>query len=295
MGLTGRIYVVTNQVNGKRYVGKTIRFVHERWNFHVSGRNSKSRKHTILARAINKYGVAAFRVEEVCTITAESKSDLNEKLSRLEREYIVLYQSHHSTGHGYNLTWGGDGGPTRDGIVIDRGLLERLVLDNVCVEDIANRFGCVSSVVYRRFTDYFDCTIGEFKRQQGIETHYNGGANNPMSVSVDVVRVRTLLEQGHTSHQICLELAVSHNTLYQLIKKEFGGNSYQIRAKWGLEIPQGPRAASIPRPQLESLIKQGWKRADIAKQFNVTVKAIDTRVHRYWDSSFRTLKQSWGV
>jgi len=294
MGLTGRIYVVTNQVNGKRYVGKTTCFVHERWKFHVSRKNSKGTGHTLLARAIKKYGVDSLRVDEVCTVTAESKRDLNNKLSRLEKEYILLYQSHHSTGHGYNLTWGGDGGPTKEP-PIDATELKRLVLVNSRVEDIANQFCCCSDAVYRRFISYFGCTIKEFKKQQGIETHYNKGLSNPMAVAVDVDQVRTLLEQGHTSHQICIKLAISSNTLYQLIKKEFGGNSYQVRAKWGLEIPQGPRAASIPRLELENLIKQGRKRADIAKWFNVTVRAIDTRVHRYWGSSFRTLRQDWGV
>lgn len=235
MQVAGHIYAITNRVNGKRYVGKTTHPVHERWSFHVSGKNSKGTGHTLLSRAI------------------------------------------------------------RDETAIDKGELKQMMLDNARVEDIATYFGCGPDVVYQRVVTYFGCTVREFKKRQGIETHYNTGSKNPMAKTIDVDQIRALLEKGVTSHQICCELGVSPQKIHRTIKTAFGGNSYQVRTKWGLEIPQGPRAAKIPKAQLESLIKQGWKRAEIAQQFSVSVKAIDTRVHRYWGSSFRTLKKDWGV
>lgn len=106
----GYIYLITNTVNGKRYIGKTARTVEKRWAVHKNSRNDKRLRALPINRAIRKYGVDAFRVETILTLCKPTKKECDAALNAAERGYIVGYQSHFSTGHGYNMSWGGEGG-----------------------------------------------------------------------------------------------------------------------------------------------------------------------------------------
>lgn len=56
------IYVVTNKINNKKYVGLTTRKLHERWSGHCNG-VKRADNDTLLGRAIAKYGDEAFIIE----------------------------------------------------------------------------------------------------------------------------------------------------------------------------------------------------------------------------------------
>jgi group I intron endonuclease len=95
------IYKITNQINGKVYIGKTVKQnLNTRWSQHVW--EAKRGAKWILQRAIRKYGVSQFTIEPLCRVSTEA--ELNER----EKEFIKLFDS---TNHdkGYNLTPGGDG------------------------------------------------------------------------------------------------------------------------------------------------------------------------------------------
>lgn len=95
------IYVVTNTVNGKVYIGKTVRKVHVRWNRHLG--DARNGSETALHRAIRKYGGTSFSVD-----TLLDGIDDKDTLSRMERRMISLYDTTNQV-IGYNLTDGGDG------------------------------------------------------------------------------------------------------------------------------------------------------------------------------------------
>lgn len=109
----GIIYCITNKINGKCYVGQTIKTLSHRWSMHLS--ETKAGSNYVIHRAIRKYGSSSFLVYHVDT--SNDKSDLND----LERYYIAEYRSH-VTLNGYNTTYGGEGAtgykPTQQ--VIDR-------------------------------------------------------------------------------------------------------------------------------------------------------------------------------
>lgn len=94
----GRIYGITNQVSGKKYVGKTICSLEIRWNQH-----RRSKRKTALAYAIKKYGPDAFVIRELAV------AGTREELNYLERWFISWLDSR--VPNGYNLREGGDGGP----------------------------------------------------------------------------------------------------------------------------------------------------------------------------------------
>ena len=90
---SGVIYVITNKLNGKQYVGQTIQKLTNRLNEH------KSCKISAIGRAIKKYGWENFSVE----ILEDNIS--REKLN--EREIFWITKLNCMKPNGYNLTSGG--------------------------------------------------------------------------------------------------------------------------------------------------------------------------------------------
>ena len=94
----GIIYVITNVVNGKQYVGQTKQSVVRRWRLHV--RSTLNGSTYVLHCAIRKYGAEEFIVKQIDS--AESLAKLNEK------EALHILQLKTLAPSGYNLTTGGD-------------------------------------------------------------------------------------------------------------------------------------------------------------------------------------------
>lgn len=97
----GYIYSITNEINGKSYIGKTNDLV-RRWKEHCYGHG----KTAILNKAFKKYGLEHFIFEVVAQIPFDSIEELNDVLNQLEMYYIALYDTFNN---GYNATAGGDG------------------------------------------------------------------------------------------------------------------------------------------------------------------------------------------
>ena len=61
--MIGKLYLITNTVNNKKYVGKTYQEVETRFKQHVSDSIRERNKNRPLYRAMRKYGVENFTVE----------------------------------------------------------------------------------------------------------------------------------------------------------------------------------------------------------------------------------------
>ena len=97
----GIVYLVTNIINGKFYVGKTTKTLSRRKTEHFSQQNPGR----VFDNALRKYGKNAFCWEILCECS--SKEELNGQ----EIYFIKKYKSCILEGNGgYNMTWGGDGG-----------------------------------------------------------------------------------------------------------------------------------------------------------------------------------------
>lgn len=97
-------YLLTNKKNKKGYVGITSQKPETRFAQHVASAGQNS--HIVLQRAICKYGSESFSVKVV------AEADTWEELQKLEKEMIVKYNTFVNGGHGYNMTFGADGGNT---------------------------------------------------------------------------------------------------------------------------------------------------------------------------------------
>ena len=90
----GEIYIATNTVTGRRYVGQTKYHTSYRWNQHLQeSRLGKSQSY--LHRAIRKYGEDAFVVRRVL------KNIPDDALDRLEIMCIQRYNT--LIPNGYNM------------------------------------------------------------------------------------------------------------------------------------------------------------------------------------------------
>ena len=134
----GYIYLVTNLVNGKQYVGQTMRTVADRWENHVlqSTQEETQRNRNSLAQAILDFGIPVFSVRQIDTASTHAE------LNKLERYWIK--KSNTVSPHGYNLNKGGGGVSKGQPITVrgvkypsisdaarEHNLKDRLVLDRL--------------------------------------------------------------------------------------------------------------------------------------------------------------------
>lgn len=96
----GIVYKITNKLTNFKYIGQTIHSLNHRWNEHKN--NAKRGMDTYFYKAIRKYGIENFIIEQIAE--ANSKQELN----ALEIKYIQEYNS--LAPNGYNISTGGEGG-----------------------------------------------------------------------------------------------------------------------------------------------------------------------------------------
>ena len=104
------IYLITNKINNKKYVGKTKKSLKIRFRQHCLAYSHGVR--TYIACAINKYGEENFTIEKLATCK-------DDDFAYFEAYYIQLYETHY-TQNGYNITYGGDDNPMDDINVINK-------------------------------------------------------------------------------------------------------------------------------------------------------------------------------
>lgn len=103
------IYKIINKVTNEKYVGQTTNFSRRIEDHLYKLRNNKHINPKLQA-SWNKYG------EENFLITKEAFDLTKEELNKKEKEEIIKEDSYN---HGFNLTYGGDGGNTRGNLTFE--------------------------------------------------------------------------------------------------------------------------------------------------------------------------------
>ena len=89
------IYKIVNKINGKVYIGQTIRSIEDRWSDHCKN----SSRCTAIKNAIVKYGIDNFKISTI------SYCNSLDEMNHREERYISLYNT--MSPNGYNLQPGG--------------------------------------------------------------------------------------------------------------------------------------------------------------------------------------------
>lgn len=130
--MTGYIYKITNQINQKAYIGKTVYTVDKRWKEHLKDYTKREEEHRPLYKAMQKYGIENFTIEQI------EEVDIKE-LSNREMYWIEYF---HTFSNGYNATLGGDGK-----ILYDYDLIAQLIQQQYRTEEICEMIHCCPDTV----------------------------------------------------------------------------------------------------------------------------------------------------
>ena len=126
----GLIYKITNDINGKIYIGKTEFSIEKRFKEHCQDAFRERCEKRPLYAAMRKYGIEHFHIELI------EETNVPEEREKFWINYYDAYK------YGYNATIGGEGSCLYD----HQAILTRL-MEHPYPKDIANEFGCCADIV----------------------------------------------------------------------------------------------------------------------------------------------------
>ena len=132
----GYIYKITNTLNGKVYIGQTIKTIQKRFTQHKNNSNKEYFSQIVLYKAFNKYGIENFVCEEIEEVP-------NENLDEREKYWIAFYDSYFD---GYNSTLGGRATPLYNWDIDD--IIEKY-FELKSARAVAKVIGCDHSTIDR--------------------------------------------------------------------------------------------------------------------------------------------------
>ena len=179
------IYVITNLINQKQYVGKTSYSIEKRWKEHCyDSKKNDVNKHRPLYNAIQKYGVENFSISLLEDNIQDNEINEREKfwISKLNTYY-----------QGYNATLGGDGK-----ILYDYTLFIEDYNSGMLVNEIANKYGCDRHTVTKALQiNNVDGKINSINRLKHKVYQYDKENNFIQSFDSQRDAARYLIENGH--------------------------------------------------------------------------------------------------
>ena len=188
---TGSIYIITNSINDKVYIGQTTMSIDDRWKSHLKPSTLKQKGSYKLYNAMNKYGKENFSCKVLETnIPVE---ELNDK----EIYYIEQYDSFYN---GYNSTKGGDG---------------RVINNDYDIDEIVSQYlaGNSTRTIAKQYNVH-SVTIERVLRAQNIVLRPDGS-----KLSDDMLDNIISLTHTHTYKEIAEIYKVNEKTIRRFLIK----------------------------------------------------------------------------
>lgn len=133
------IYKITNKINDKVYIGKTLLDPEERFKKHINDSKKINKEQRPLYSAMKKYGVDNFYITLIEECDVESLND--------REKYWIEYFG--SFKNGYNATIGGDGKP-----YLDYELIYQTYIKIKSIKETAKIIGCSQDSVSKILSIY---------------------------------------------------------------------------------------------------------------------------------------------
>lgn len=150
----GLIYKITNQINGKIYIGQTIGILSKRWREHCFEANNGVKTY-YLYQAMRKYGIENFSIEQI-------EQCSNELLNEREIFWIDKYNSRKE---GYNLAPGGNGAD-----ISKHSEIFELWDKGFGIKVISEKIGYNRNAIAKVLSGYENYSIQESNRRAHINT-----------------------------------------------------------------------------------------------------------------------------
>ena len=255
------IYKITNQINGKVYIGQSID-IKKRWQQHKQ-EATRERYQTKLYNAIRKYGIENFTFEviEECT-----SLELNER----ETYWIEYYQSYIST-IGYNMNTGGDSHfklpPEKIYNLWDEGRSVGEIFE-ILEDEIAK------STIRKYLASYPKYSKEESKRREGLLkrklNNQSDNTNDKVIKQYDLFG--NFIKNWISSRQIERELGIPHSSINNVLSsKNLQSHGYQW--KIGDEENCSSINSIIDKVPLHFKIIQKDKNGNIVGYYNTAKEA----------------------
>lgn len=176
------IYCIKNNINGKCYVGKTLRLPEERFLEHLSDARKQTRENRPLYRAIKKYGDGNFSLQvlEECADKFASEREI---------WYIKKLKTY---AYGYNATIGGDGAQ-----LFDHDVIKTQLKAGLSQKFVAELNGCSIDLV-RQVRVANDIPLTKVRKQPSVAAYTKDGTEVGVFVSAGEA-FRFLREIGITN------------------------------------------------------------------------------------------------
>lgn len=130
--MIGSIYKITNILNGKMYIGKTLHSIQKRFQEHIKDSQKVRYDKRPLYDAMNKYGIENFEL----TLVENAEAELLDEREKYWIEYYDTYKN------GYNATLGGEGKT-----LYDYDQLIEDYLSGSLIKEVSQHFGCDVKVI----------------------------------------------------------------------------------------------------------------------------------------------------
>lgn len=222
----GIVYCITNSVNGKVYIGQTIRTAQWRFRTHIQHSRSGERNYPIYA-ATRKYGEDAFSIAiiEECN----TQDELNDR----EQYWIAEYKSLDRK-HGYNLRGGGARGSFHEESKrknrfykeIDINAVADALRGDASVRDICKQFNIHHGNLLKKFVAKYHCTPEEYRRTTLGQEH------SAQYKIIDEKELRALLVGPDRLCVVAKKLGIGTMTLHAKCKELYGLSASQLRVKY---------------------------------------------------------------
>jgi group I intron endonuclease len=271
----GYIYKITNQVNGKVYIGQTnLPSVQDRFNAHIKKANRHVNRY--LYDAMNHYGIDNFSIEELehC-----DKDDLDDR----EIYWISYYQSNNKE-FGYNMTSGGGGGDTWTNNPNKELTIAKLRAANT----------------------------GK-KRSKEFSQHMSEVRKGKYFIQIDNEQLLRSIQDGKTLDELCEIYHISYRTLLNRCRAAFGSKirefrndnfnrqpahyteeSYkrlsEIRRK-NFSGNRNPKYKEVGSDVLYELISDGKSVDELTRYFNISKPTLYAKIKQHFGKTLRQLRK----